>query len=60
MPKPSPKKPPDSPKLEFEPDACEHFERLVKSAAKMGLKPHEESRPQPKVAVKKKVASKKR
>lgn len=43
MSKSSPKKPPDSPKLEFEPDAWERFERLVKSAAKMGPRPRDAS-----------------
>jgi hypothetical protein len=51
MPKPSPKKP----EIEFAPDAWERFESLVKSAAKMGPRPHDGSRPQPKVAVKKKA-----
>lgn len=31
---------PKAPKLEFEPDAWERFESLVKSAAKMGPRPH--------------------
>jgi len=55
MPKPSPKKP----VLEFAPDAWERFESLVKSAAKLGHQPHKPTRPQPRIAVKKK-ASKKR
>ena len=37
MPKPSPKKP----DIEFAPDAWERFESLVKSAAKMGPRPHD-------------------
>jgi hypothetical protein len=37
MPKPSPKKP----DIEFAPDAWERFERLVKSAAEIGHKPHD-------------------
>lgn len=50
MPKPSPKK---KPKLEFAPDAWERFESLVKSAAKMGPRPHDGSRPKAKATVKK-------
>lgn len=49
MPKPSPKKP--DPDTEFAPDAWERFERLVKSAAKIGHMPHA-TPPQPKKAVK--------
>jgi hypothetical protein len=56
MPKPSPKKP----KLEFAPDAWERFESLVKSAAKMGHQPHKASSPQPKRAVKKRAAKKRK
>jgi hypothetical protein len=56
MPKPSPKKP-DS---EFAPDAWERFERLVKSAAEIGHMPHDATPPQPKKAVKKKAATKKK
>ncbi len=59
MPKPSPKKPADSLKLEFEPDAWERFSALVKAAAKMGPRPHDGSRPNAKVAVKKKAVKKK-
>ena len=55
MPKPSPKKP----DIEFAPDAWERFESLVKSAAKIGPRPHDGSRPRPKVAVKKKARAKK-
>lgn len=50
MPKPSPKKPPDSLKIEFEPDAWERFESLVRSAAKMGPRPHDATPPQSKKA----------
>ena len=39
MPKPSPEKP----EIEFEPDAWERFESLVKSAAKIGPMPHKPS-----------------
>jgi len=53
MPKPSPKKP--ALKLKFEPDAWARFESLVKSAAKMGPRPHDGSRPKSKKAVKKKA-----
>ena len=58
MPKPSPKKPAKSPKLEFAPDAWERFESLIRSAAKMGHQPHKPTSPQPKRAVKN-IASKK-
>jgi hypothetical protein len=44
MPKPSPKKP----DIEFAPDAWSRFERLVKSAAKIGHMPHDQSAPQAK------------
>jgi hypothetical protein len=53
--KPSPKKPE---KLEFAPDAWERFESLVKSAAKMGPRPHDGTRPAQKASVKKKVRTK--
>jgi hypothetical protein len=53
MPKPSPKKP----DIEFAADAWERFERLVKSAAKVGHMPHDGSPPQRKRAVKKKAVS---
>lgn len=55
MPKPSPKKP-SAPSLkdDFEPDAWERFESLIRSAAKMGHQPHKPTPPQPKAAVKKK------
>lgn len=56
MAKPSPRKPADSPKIEFEPDAWQRFESLVKSAAKIGHKPHDGSRSQPKKVAKKKAA----
>ena len=55
MPKPSPKKLHDLNNIEFAPDAWERFESLVKSAAKMGHQPHKATRPQAKVAVKKKA-----
>lgn len=56
MPKPSPKKPTvASLQDEFEPDAWERFESLVKAAAKMGPRPHDGSRPKPKVVAKKKT-----
>jgi hypothetical protein len=58
MPKPSPKKPAPSPKLEFEPDAWERFESLVKSAAKMGHQPHKPTQSQPKRAVRKAAKTK--
>jgi len=59
MPKPSPKKPANpSPKLEFEPDAWERFETLIRSAAKMGHQPHKPTQSQPKAAVKKKGTKK--
>ena len=51
MPKPSPKKS----KLEFAPDAWERFESLIKSAAKIGPRPHDGSKPKAKKAVKKKA-----
>lgn len=54
MSKPSAKKP-DSLKLEFAPDAWERFTSLVKSAAKMGPRPHDGSRPKSKPAVKKRA-----
>lgn len=54
MPKPSPKKP----EIEFAPDAWERFERLVKSAAKVGHMPHDGSPPQPKKLVKKRSPKK--
>jgi hypothetical protein len=54
MPKSPPKKAAPSPKLEFEPDAWERFESLIRSAAKMGHQPHKPTPPQPKAAVKKK------
>jgi hypothetical protein len=53
MPKPSPKKP----DIEFAPDAWARFERLVKSAAKIGHQPHATA-PQPKKVVKKKAKRK--
>jgi hypothetical protein len=56
MPKPSPQKP----DVEFAPDAWERFERLVKSAAKIGHMPHDTTPPQPKRAVKKKARKKNR
>jgi hypothetical protein len=40
MPKPSSKKQTDPSKLEFEPNAWERFEALVRSAAKMGHLPY--------------------
>ncbi len=58
--KPAPKKRATSLKLEFEPDAWERFETLVKSAAKMGPRPHDGSAAQPRVAVKKKMKKKAR
>lgn len=45
---------PKAPKLEFEPDAWERFESLVKSAAKMGHQPHKPTPPQRKTAIAKK------
>jgi hypothetical protein len=54
MPKPSPEKP----DIEFAPDAWERFETLVKSAAKMGPKPHKGSPSQTKGGVKKAKAKK--
>jgi hypothetical protein len=60
MAKPSPKKPTDSLKDEFAPDAWERFESLVKSAAKMGPRPHDGSAPKPKAVAKKKDAKAKK
>lgn len=52
MPKPSPKKP----EIEFAPDAWERFERLVKSAAKIGHMPH--ATPAPKKRAKQSTSGK--
>jgi hypothetical protein len=52
MPK-TPKKPTASLKDEFAPDAWERFESLIRSAAKMGPRPHDGSQPKAKRAVKK-------
>jgi len=41
MAKAKPKPTPKAPKLEFASDAWERFESLVKSAAKMGPRPHD-------------------
>jgi hypothetical protein len=49
----SPPKKADSLRLEFEPDAWERFESLVKSAAKLGPMPHKAKSPQPKKQAKK-------
>ena len=49
---------PQKPKIEFAPDVWERFESLVKSAAKMGPRPHDGTRPKTKRAVKKQKAKK--
>jgi len=51
---------PKAPKLEFEPDAWERFESLIRSAAKMGPRPHDGSQPKAKRAVKAKKKAAKR
>lgn len=60
MPKTSPKKPAPSPKLEFEPDAWERFESLIRSAAKMGPRPHDGSSPKARATTKKKASKAKK
>lgn len=47
---------PTAPKIQFAPDAWERFETLVRSAAKIGHKPHAATPPQRKKVVKKKTA----
>lgn len=59
MAKAKPKTTPKAPKLEFEPDAWERFESLVKSAAKMGPRPHDGSQPKAKKPVNSSPAMKK-